>query len=235
MSQENTQSTLLSLAVHEFRTPTSVVSGYLRMLERSDPPLGEQQLRMVKEAGKSCARIVELIAELSEVAKLDAGEVKFERQPFDLFSLIDEVAAGMHESRDRGVRLTTRGAGTGAPVLGDAARLRDALGAIVRAILREQPSSCAVVADRRLVGAGDDREALVVIAAEPGVQSAYESAAEPFDDRRGGLGLILPIGCRIILAHGGRVWQPKGASRGAALVSLPVSGLNVEETARSNR
>jgi len=35
---------LVSLAVHEFRTPASVVGGYLRMLQRdADPQLSERQ------------------------------------------------------------------------------------------------------------------------------------------------------------------------------------------------
>ena len=49
---------LLSLAVHELRTPASVVGGYLRMLTTfSDPPLDEKQQKMVDEAGKSCASV----------------------------------------------------------------------------------------------------------------------------------------------------------------------------------
>ena len=64
---------LLSLAVHEFRTPASVVGGYLRMLQRdADTPLSERQRRMIDEAERSCQRLVALIAELSEIQKLDA-------------------------------------------------------------------------------------------------------------------------------------------------------------------
>src|SRR5262245_7992754 len=59
-----TDAQLLSLAVHEFRTPASVVGGYLRMLQRDvDPPLGERQRKMVDEADKACGRIVALINE----------------------------------------------------------------------------------------------------------------------------------------------------------------------------
>src|SRR5262249_56940485 len=65
---------LLSLAVHEFRTPASVVGGYLRMLQRdADPPLSERQRRMVDEAEKSCARVVAIVAQLGDIGKLDSG------------------------------------------------------------------------------------------------------------------------------------------------------------------
>jgi len=63
---------LLSLAVHEFRNPANVVIGYLRMLQRDvQPPLDERQKKLVDEAAKSTARIIEMIAEMSEISKLD--------------------------------------------------------------------------------------------------------------------------------------------------------------------
>src|SRR5215471_11590059 len=73
---------LISLAVHELRTPASVVGGYLRMLQRdTDEPLTTRQRKLVDEAEKSCARLVTLISEMSDVGKIDAGLVTFARQP----------------------------------------------------------------------------------------------------------------------------------------------------------
>src|SRR6266850_6145822 len=121
---------LLSLAVHEFRTPASVVGGYLRMLQRDgDSPLSDRQRKMVDEAEKSCARLVALIAELSDVSKLDAGLVTLARRPLDAFALIAEVAELVHEARDRNVRLEVRGQPDGAQLSGDAPRLRAAFDA----------------------------------------------------------------------------------------------------------
>src|SRR5438128_1347084 len=48
------QAQLLSLAAHEFRTPASVVGGYLRMLQRdSETPLVPRHRKMVHEAEKA--------------------------------------------------------------------------------------------------------------------------------------------------------------------------------------
>ena len=61
---------LLSLAVHEFRTPASVVGGYLRMLQRdTESTLSDRQRKMIDEAEKSCARLVAIVAELSDVGE----------------------------------------------------------------------------------------------------------------------------------------------------------------------
>src|SRR5438067_9006185 len=86
---------LLALAVHELRTPASVVGGYLRMLQRdTESAMSERQRKMIDEAEKSCARLVDLIAEMSELAKLDAGLVTLGRDRLDLFSLVKDVAEG---------------------------------------------------------------------------------------------------------------------------------------------
>ncbi len=235
---------LLSLAVHEFRTPASVVGGYLRMLQRdTDAPLSERQRKMIDEAEKSCARLVAIVAELSDVAKLDAGIVKLARQPVDLFSLITEVAELVHEARDREVRLEVRGAAEGAKTTGDATRLRSAFDAIFRAILREKPGQMTVVADRRIETVDGRPTAVVVIAEETSVQAAYEREAGPFDEKRGGMGLALPLARRVIEGHGGRIWSPAAnkpagrseddggstsddpLARGSAIISLPLTEL----------
>jgi signal transduction histidine kinase len=223
---------LLSLAVHEFRTPASVVGGYLRMLQRDpEAPLSERQRKMVEEAEKSCARIVNLIAELSDISKLDAGLAAIKDEPFDLFALAEEVAASVHEAGDREVHLTVRGDRAGATVTGDLTRMRGALEAIFRAVLREQPSSGTVVVDRRLVADGGRASAVLAVASEQTVQSSYDAAPGPFLEKRGGLGLALPLARRAIERLGGRVWSPASANpdgdtaseRGAILLSIPLA------------
>jgi signal transduction histidine kinase len=224
---------LLSLAVHELRTPASVVGGYLRMLQKDqDPPMSERQRRMIDEAEKSCARLVAIVAELSDIGKLDSGAVKFLQRPFDLFSLVAEVAELVQEGKDRDVHLKVLGLPEGAPVNGDAARFRTAFDAILRAILRELAGPATVIAERRREIVDGAATAVVVIASEGSVQEAYERSAAPFDEKRGGLGLSLPLARRVIEGHGGRMRSPAPApaasgnsdslARGAVVISIPL-------------
>jgi signal transduction histidine kinase len=220
---------LLSLAVHEFRTPASVVSGYLRMLQRdTDHPMSDRQRKMVDEAEKSCGRLVALINELSEVSKLDAGTAAVKEETADLFQLMREVAEGVHEAEDRGVRLQVRGEANGAPIRGDITRLRVAFSAFLQAILREQPARATVVAECRRDKQREASSAVFVVAPDTDVQRSYEAEPAAFDDKRGGLGLALAIACRVIERHGGRVWSPKpdgsrgGPGQTAVLISLPL-------------
>ncbi|HKB13222.1 MAG TPA: HAMP domain-containing sensor histidine kinase [Vicinamibacterales bacterium] len=223
-------SRLLSLAVHEFRTPASVVGGYLRMLMRdSDPALSERQRKMVEEAEKSCARIVAIVSEMSDIGKLDGGILALARQPLDTFSVVREVAELVHEAEDREVHLQVRGDDQGAPMSGDAPRLRSAFTAIFRAILREKTGPSTVVAERRVVTADGRRSAIVIVSEDASVQEAYEREPVPFDEKRGGLGLALPLARRVFEGHGGRLWSPKAVrdndqvARSSAIVSLPIT------------
>ena len=195
--------------------------------------MSERQRRMIDEAEKSCARLVAIVAELSDIGKLDSGAVKFARQPVDLFSLIGKVAELVHEAGDRDVHLTLNGPSEGAGISGDPTRLRSAFDAIFRAILREKPGPGAVFAERRLVTRDGRPSAVLIVADEGRVQEAYERDPGPFDDKRGGLGLALPLACRVIEGHGGVIWSPAAdtsgghdtsdsLARGSVIISFPL-------------
>jgi signal transduction histidine kinase len=225
---------LLSLAVHEFRTPASVVGGYLRMLQRDAAgELNDRQRKMIDEAEKSCARLVALIAELSEVSKLDSGAIALARQPVDVFALVSEVAGQVQEAKDREVRLEVQGENGAARLTGDAPRLRNAFDAVFRAILREKAGPCLVIAERRRETLDGQPTAVVVVSEADSVQTVYERERDTFDEKRGGLGLALPLARRVIEGHGGRLSAPApvghaGASddpvsRGSAIITLPLT------------
>jgi signal transduction histidine kinase len=172
---------------------------------------------------------VAIVAELSDIGKLDGGVLSLARQPLDLFSLLGEVAELVHEASDREVVLKLHGSNTGAPMSGDPPRLRAAFDAIFRAILREKPGPATVVAQRRLEVRDGRHSAVVVVSDAASVQQAYETEPGPFDEKRGGLGLALPLARRVIEGHGGRVWSPSGGdaalARASAIIALPLTEL----------
>ena len=48
---------------------------------------------MVDEAEKSCVRLIDLLAELSDLGKLDAGTAAVKTEAFDVFELLRSVAS----------------------------------------------------------------------------------------------------------------------------------------------
>jgi signal transduction histidine kinase len=216
-----------SLAVHELRTPITVAAGYLRMLLREQAgPLTDKQRKMLEEADRSCARIGALISEMSELGKLEAGDLRASGGPFDLSALLIELANDMHEGRDRGISLEVRVA-TPITVSGDRTRLAAALRALMQASLRERGEPGAIVVESSVVPASNRAWAVVTIGDDAVTPSLLEGARAPaapaFDEWRGGLGLALPVGRRVIEAHGGAVWSaPDPRPRAGSAVRLPI-------------
>lgn len=222
----------LSLTVHEFRTPITVVSGYLRMVLREQAgPLTEKQRRMLEEADRSCARLSALVTEMGDLGKLESGELALARHDFDISALVAEVASHMHEGQDRGVRLEVRAADRPAVVTGDRARMSTAVGALLHSALRERGDPGVVVVACTTADDADGKWGVVAIGDEAILASLIEARGAPpaFDEWRAGLGLALPVARRVIQAHGGTLWSAVGSqSRAAAALRLPLRAQNQE-------
>jgi signal transduction histidine kinase len=217
----------VSLAVHELRTPVTVVAGYLRMLLREQGgPLTDKQRKMLEEADRSCSRIGGLVAEMSEFSKLEAQESRLVRIEFDLATLVTEVASSMHDN-DRGVRVDVREADRPLMVSGDRARIGDALKALLHSAIRERGEPGVVVVKCTTME-GTPPWGIIAVADEALITTLANSAsAEPlpsFDEWRGGMGLALPVARRVLEAHGGAVWSAAGSSsRAAAAIRIPLA------------
>ena len=218
----------MSLAVHELRTPVTVVAGYLRMLLREQGgPLSEKQRKMLEEAERSCGRIAALVGEMSELGKLQSGEVALARQSFSLVELLAELASGMHEGEDRGIRVEARTCSQTVMVTGDRARLSIAIRALMHAAVRERGEPGVIAVECRVLTDTTPPSAVVAIGDDATIGALLESARSvppAFDEWRGGLGLALPVGRRVIERQGGALWSAAGEqSRAGSAFRLPLS------------
>jgi light-regulated signal transduction histidine kinase (bacteriophytochrome) len=214
-------SRLLSLSVHEFRTPISVVSGYLRMVLK-DPAgiLDDRYRRMLEEAEKSCGRLTTLVSEMSDLSSLEAGTTSFKKAPLDLRALLGEAIVGLPPLTDRtvDVELTT---GTGPAILqGDAPHLKAALTAILLGLRREVVSEKLAVHERYGSFRGNPASWISVAEASniESVSSSDVGALTAFDEWRGGCGLSLTSARRVINRHGGSIWSAGDAVKAAVIV-----------------
>src|SRR5687768_1524978 len=93
---------VLSLSVHELRTPMTVVAGYIRMLlkERAGP-LSDQQRKLLEEAEKSCGRLSALLAEVSELSNLEAGTAPVSRVAVDVEASLRDAVNSLAPLADR--------------------------------------------------------------------------------------------------------------------------------------
>ena len=138
---------LLSLAVHEFRTPITVVAGYIRMLLKDRAgPITEQQRKLLEEAEKSCGRLSALVAEMSDLSNLEGGTASLNRSTVDLRALVQEAVTTLPPMPDRDIAVELQPGIDAATVPGDATRLRGAVTSLIIALRREL-----VTTDRLLV------------------------------------------------------------------------------------
>ena len=217
---------LLSLAVHEFRTPLTVVAGYLRMLSTDRVgPLTDAQRRVIEEAERSCGKLSALLTEVSEVAHFHQGRLTFMRGPVALARVLSGITVRTADDRQTGVIV---GDGLGdATVNGDAARLGSALSAIAAATARENFDSETLHVLPALREKNGTREALVAIGSETAAQAILAApldALPPFDSIRGGNGLSLVVARQVLEEHGARLFGAPGERpKAGAGIALPLS------------
>jgi signal transduction histidine kinase len=226
MTEQNAFARTLSLAVHEFRTPVTVASGYLRMvLSGQTGPLTDRQRKVIEEVDRACKRVSSLVSDMSDLGKLVSQELALARQPVDVNATLVEVASHMHEGRDRGVQLEVRASDRTAILMGDRARISAAIAALLHSALRERGEPGTVTAQCSVVQDSDTTWAVVAIGDVSQLESLYASRREPpaFDEWRGGVGFSLALARRVIEAHGGAVWSGNGAhTLATAALRLPV-------------
>jgi K+-sensing histidine kinase KdpD len=210
---------VLSLSVHEFRTPMTVVSGYIRMLLKDRAgALTDQQRRLLEEAEKACGRLSALLAEVSDVSNLEAGTAPFNRSTTDLRTVLREAVGQLPPLPDREVPVKVETGDGPAPIQGDPVRLAQALGSIVAALRRELVGEDPLLVRERAGGGGHE-----ILIGDPGTIAALEAEAEgsrgTFDEWRGGVGLSLLVARRILSAHGAALYAaPDGRKAGARIL-----------------
>src|SRR4051812_20233106 len=84
------KSNFLATVSHELRTPLTSVIGYSEMLlEGIAGELNEEQREYVRTVMEKGDQLLQLITGILDISRMDAGEMRFEKAPFD----IDEIVS----------------------------------------------------------------------------------------------------------------------------------------------
>ena len=211
---------LMALLAHEMRSPGAVVAGYLRMLKSSASGIPPREQKMIEEANRSCARLMHIVQELSDLGELENQELK--RAPVSIFTLCNEVVESASEE-GADVVFVCDDADRNTIIDGHEVRLKQAMSSLIASIVRERGS--APVEARGFVSRKAAPSAVIAFGEPGGIGSADDALkhqASPFDRWRGGMGLSLPIAHRIVQEHQGSLWALPG-SRATCALALPLA------------
>ncbi len=224
------QDEFMAVASHELRTPLTGLSGYLQMLLRlynADENTPERPRRYATLALGQSQRLLTLINELLDVARLQSGHLTLVKVPMDLAAVIRravETAQLLAQTQT----ITTDIADDPVTLNGDDRRLEQViLNLLINAISHAADSACIEVRLRR----ADGQAILDVQDYGPGIAPAdlanifsrFYRAERAGQSPSGGLGLGLYIAREIVVAHGGEIGVRSTLGEGTTFtVRLPL-------------
>ncbi len=240
------KSVFLANISHEFRTPMNSILGFTQVTldDPSLPPNQRVQLRMVQESGQ---HLLELIDDILEMSKFEAGFSPCESTPFQLQELLDEMMAEVRgQAEDKGLQTgITVGPDVQQSLAADVTKLKKVLRHLLdnalkftdkgRIDLRVIPVLPDEARRMRIRFEVKDTGVGVPQAARERVFEAFEQASDRLSEGSTGLGLTI---CRnYVQAMGGKLqlesMEGQGSTFSFTIPAEPVKVQNDAPTVRS--
>jgi two-component system sensor histidine kinase/response regulator len=217
----------LGMAVHDLRSPLTVVGGYAEFLTLTE--LSDEQRDFVDRIRSTARYMQSLVGDLLDLSAIESGRLQLHLEEVDLHRLVSRIVAlegRVAERKQIAVVLEAPAAGA-VPCVADSAKVSQVLDNLLSNAVKFSPRGSRVTV--RLTA--DDGEVHLSVADEgPGIPAAeQERIFEPFSvtsvratEGEKSTGLGLAIAQRIVLGHGGRLWAESEVGQGTTFhVTLP--------------
>lgn len=211
----------LAMLAHELRNPLGPINNAVQLLRQGNPDT-PHLLDMIT---RQTTRLVRLVDELLDVARISRGLVELLREPLDLAAVVRNAAeANRPRLEQRAHILTVEVPDRPVMVYGDAVRMEQVIANLLEnAIKYTNPGGRIAI---RLIETGGN--ALLTIA-DNGIGLAHEALERIFElfsqvdsslaRSGGGLGLGLTVVRRILEMHGGQIEaRSEGVGKGSEFV-----------------
>lgn len=222
------QSDLIAEMVHELRTPLAALTATSHILLRADLP-SERRTEFVGTIRDETNRLAKMTTEFLDLAKLESGRARFEKQPFDLAELVHEcVGVVMPQADSRQVAIHEQQT-IGLPLVnGDRGKIKQVLLNLLTNAIKYNREGGSIYVTGEVVN-----ERLKMAVRDTGKGIPPESLPRVFEkfyrvpDSEGwsqGTGLGLAIARRIVESHGGKMTVESVVNIGATFsFSLPLA------------
>jgi signal transduction histidine kinase/ActR/RegA family two-component response regulator len=226
------KSEFLAMVSHELRTPLTAIIGYSRLLMRQvHGGLTPKQLEHQEAIFRGAQRLSDLINDLLDVSRLEAGRIELVPRSTDVAVIVEQAATVVAvAAQARQIRITSELPPDMPAVSADPARLQQILVNLIGNAVKFSAPGGAV----RITG-GRSRDQAWIAVEDDGVGIPKDELARIWDPfyqveapmrrRHGGSGLGLAIVRRLVELHGGVVRaESEGESRGSRFsFTLPVA------------
>lgn len=222
---EEIKEEFLNVMAHELKTPLIPIIGYLSMMveDRGIPEATRGKLQVCLDAAK---REENLVNDLLDISKLEAGSMKFDKRPLKPRELVSNAVMGFElRAREKGIVFAVE-AQELPEIAGDEKRLTQVIqNFLTNAVKFTEKGEVRVL----VYGRGEE---IVVSVKDTGKGIKKENLPKLFtkffqesgDKKYAGTGLGLAICKEIIEAHGGKIWAESEEGKGSTFgFSLPVT------------
>ena len=225
------KSQFLANMSHEIRTPLNGVLGMVQVMEREDPtPVQRERLGAIRDSG---AALLQILNDVLDISKIEAGKLELTPAPFDLESLARRAVATFADSAAaKGLDLTVEVSDRARGVwMGDAERLRQILGNLIsNAVKFTDRGAVSLRVERQTEGlAFTVRDTGIGMAAEamPKLFNKFSQVDESNERRFGGTGLGLAICRELVELMGGTIEVESAAGQGSTFhVRIPAAWIS---------
>ena len=224
------KSQFVSMVSHELRTPVTSIQGYLALvLQGESGELTAEQREFLTVVQNNTDRLLALINDLLDLARMEAGRIELHRTALDLARLIQDAARALRPLiAAKEQRLTLDLPPGLPPVWGDATRAAQVLTNLISNAHKYTPAGGSIQVTAR---AADSSVRVEV--RDTGIGLSEEDQTQCFTkffrakDRRaqeaGGTGLGLAITRSLVELHGGEITVSSAPGQGSTFaVTLPV-------------
>ncbi len=219
----------VATASHELRSPLTSIKGFVELLERGSE-LGEREREFVQIIRVSTDRLVELVDDLLDLARIEAGEIEISPRPIDLAEIVEETVRLMGPRlREKRQHLSVDAPPDLPPVLADPVRLREIATNLLTNAHTYTPEGGHVSVRLGTEGGllalqiADDGPGIDPLEVDRVFDRFYRGAGQT---RGGGTGLGLSIVKSLVDAHGGTIEVHSAPGRGTTfIVRLPSATL----------
>jgi len=220
----------LSNVSHEFRTPlNSIISLSRLLLDRMDGDLTPEQTKQVRFIESSARDLQELVNDLLDLAKVEAGKIRIRPKQFEVHELFSALKGMLKPllADNNSVELIFDDATALPKLYTDDGKVSQILRNLISNALKFTPSG-----QVRVTAESADEHLILFSVADTGIGipsehhedifREFSQVENPLQERHRGTGLGLPLCRNLALLLGGRIWLESEPGRGSTFyVAIP--------------